>query len=103
MLISKLFYCKARDITSLVYGTCRLSGIFYLLWAMLAKNVVNLNIKKEDSKVVNTFDIEDIGEKKVYCRCWRSAIFPLCDGSHNKHNETTGDNVGPLIIAKKSN
>lgn len=27
--------------------------------------------------------------------------FPVCDGSHNKHNELTGDNVGPLILKKK--
>lgn len=27
--------------------------------------------------------------------------FPLCDGSHIKHNEETGDNVGPLIIKRK--
>ena len=25
--------------------------------------------------------------------------FPHCDGSHNKHNAETGDNVGPLITA----
>ena len=27
--------------------------------------------------------------------------FPYCDGSHSKHNEETGDNVGPLIVKKK--
>lgn len=27
--------------------------------------------------------------------------FPYCDGAHAKHNEETGDNVGPLIIKKK--
>lgn len=27
--------------------------------------------------------------------------FPYCDGAHTKHNEETGDNVGPLIIKKK--
>lgn len=27
--------------------------------------------------------------------------FPYCDGSHNSHNNTSGDNVGPLIIKKK--
>ena len=37
----------------------------------------------------------------VYCRCWRSAKFPLCDGAHVKHNEATGDNVGPLIVSKQ--
>jgi hypothetical protein len=26
--------------------------------------------------------------------------FPYCDGSHTEHNKETGDNVGPLIIAK---
>ncbi|XP_046439936.1 CDGSH iron-sulfur domain-containing protein 1-like isoform X1 [Daphnia pulex] len=66
-------------------------------------SVVNQSIKKGDSKVVDTFDLEDIGDKKVFCRCWRSASFPYCDGSHNKHNTETGDNVGPLIVGKKSN
>jgi CDGSH-type Zn-finger protein len=61
---------------------------------------VNLNIKKDSSKVVDTCDIEEIGDKKVFCRCWRSKNFPYCDGSHTEHNNATGDNVGPLIIKK---
>jgi CDGSH-type Zn-finger protein len=32
------------------------------------------------------------------CRCFRSATFPLCDGSHNAHNAETGDNAGPLVV-----
>ncbi|CAG0918753.1 unnamed protein product [Notodromas monacha] len=64
---------------------------------------VNLTIDKGNSKRVDTQDIEDIGDKKVFCRCWRSKNFPYCDGAHNKHNEETGDNVGPLIISKKAN
>ncbi len=28
--------------------------------------------------------------------------FPVCDKSHIKHNELTGDNVGPLILKKKT-
>ena len=36
------------------------------------KPKVNLTIKKDQAKVVDTVDIEDIGEKKVFCRCWRS-------------------------------
>ncbi|KAM9495055.1 CDGSH iron-sulfur domain-containing protein 1 isoform 2-T2 [Clarias gariepinus] len=62
---------------------------------------VNLEISKDSSKVVHSFDIEDIDKKAVYCRCWRSKKFPYCDGAHNKHNEETGDNVGPLIIKKR--
>ncbi|XP_022318073.1 CDGSH iron-sulfur domain-containing protein 2-like [Crassostrea virginica] len=63
---------------------------------------VNLKIQKEAPKVVNMVDIEDLGDKVTYCRCWRSKKFPLCDGSHNKHNEETGDNVGPLVLKRKS-
>lgn len=33
-------------------------------------------------------------------RCWRSGTFPLCDGTHVKHNKATGDNVGPLLVKK---
>ena len=28
--------------------------------------------------------------------CRLSGTFPLCDGTHQKHNEATGDNVGPV-------
>ena len=68
---------------------------------------VNLKIKKENPKVVDTVpcgEIENLAQfkdgKLVMCRCWRSETFPYCDGSHVKHNEQTGDNVGPLIIKK---
>ena len=33
---------------------------------------VNLKIQKESPKVVNMVDIEDLGDKISYCRCWRS-------------------------------
>jgi hypothetical protein len=39
----------------------------------MQSSVVNLDIKKSESKVVDTIDIEDVGDKKVFCRCWRSA------------------------------
>nr|XP_005995160.1 PREDICTED: CDGSH iron-sulfur domain-containing protein 1 [Latimeria chalumnae] len=65
------------------------------------KSRVNLEIRQDSPKVVHSFDMEDIGSKAVYCRCWRSKEFPYCDGSHTQHNEETGDNVGPLIIKRK--
>ncbi|XP_019473564.1 CDGSH iron-sulfur domain-containing protein 1 isoform X1 [Meleagris gallopavo] len=65
------------------------------------KAMVNLHIQKDNPKVVHAFDMEDLGDKAVYCRCWRSKKFPLCDGSHTQHNDETGDNVGPLIIKRK--
>ncbi|CAG2162826.1 unnamed protein product [Oppiella nova] len=67
------------------------------------KSCVNQCVKKDADKVVDSFDIEDMGAKTVFCRCWRSKKFPLCDGAHIKHNEDTGDNVGPLIVQKKGN
>ncbi|XP_071952781.1 CDGSH iron-sulfur domain-containing protein 2 homolog A-like [Antedon mediterranea] len=63
---------------------------------------VNFNcLDKDKDKIVDSFDVEDLGNKTCFCRCWRSKKFPYCDGSHNKHNEACCDNVGPLIIQKK--
>eukprot|EP00565_Helicotheca_tamesis_P005624 CAMPEP_0185723158 /NCGR_PEP_ID=MMETSP1171-20130828/93_1 /TAXON_ID=374046 /ORGANISM="Helicotheca tamensis, Strain CCMP826" /LENGTH=101 /DNA_ID=CAMNT_0028390823 /DNA_START=41 /DNA_END=346 /DNA_ORIENTATION=- len=59
-----------------------------------------INFEKDlDSPKVVTQEKLEAGDKKVYCRCWQSGTFPLCDGSHVKHNEETGDNVGPLIVS----
>ena len=33
-----------------------------------------------------------------FCRCWKSASFPFCDGSHDGHNMETGDNTGPVVL-----
>ncbi|XP_060935399.1 CDGSH iron-sulfur domain-containing protein 1 [Limanda limanda] len=73
----------------------------YLSGRSCKKVQVNTCISKDSPKVVHSFDMEDIGSKAVYCRCWKSKKFPFCDGAHTKHNEETGDNVGPLIIKKK--
>mmetsp|Transcript_41154 Transcript_41154/g.77114 ORF Transcript_41154/g.77114 Transcript_41154/m.77114 type:complete len:90 (-) Transcript_41154:201-470(-) len=42
---------------------------------------------------------KEIDGKAVFCRCWKSATFPYCNGAHVAHNKATGDNVGPLIIS----
>ena len=34
---------------------------------------INKRVKKEEKKVVSTFDIEDIGDQKAFCRCWKSS------------------------------
>nr|CAG4649019.1 EOG090X0JRY [Polyphemus pediculus] len=99
------FGAAVTGISFLAYNQISTSGIPCLKMCSkkCAKGAkVNESIKKDNPKVVDMVDIEDIGEKKVYCRCWRSASFPYCDGSHAKHNEATGDNVGPLIVKKKS-
>mmetsp|Transcript_19951 Transcript_19951/g.29993 ORF Transcript_19951/g.29993 Transcript_19951/m.29993 type:complete len:106 (-) Transcript_19951:252-569(-) len=70
--------------------------------------VVNLEIQKDQAKVATMCPLKDIEDTvtasdkgvAVYCRCWRSKTFPLCDGAHVAHNKATGDNVGPLVIKK---
>ena len=62
---------------------------------------VNTSYKLESKKVAETFAIEELGNKTVFCRCWKSSKFPLCDGSHGKHNQACGDNLGPVIVTKQ--
>lgn len=47
---------------------------------------INHKIDLESPKVA-TQEKLSAGDKKVYCRCWQSGTFPLCDGGHMKHNE----------------
>ena len=51
--------------------------------AGLANGKINNMINLDSPKVVDNQKLQS-GEKAVYCRCWKSEIFPLCDGSHVK-------------------
>ncbi|KAL1139533.1 hypothetical protein AAG570_006516 [Ranatra chinensis] len=61
---------------------------------------VNPSIRKDEAKVVDIVNIEDLGDSTAFCRCWRSAKFPYCDGSHGRHNRENCDNTGPVVIKK---
>ena len=61
-------------------------------------NRFNKSIDLTSDKVVHSISIAP-GEKIAVCRCWQSAKFPLCDGSHGKYNKATGDNLGPALIS----
>lgn len=52
------------------------------------KSRVNMSINKDSPKVVHSFDMEDIGNKAVYCRCWRS----------KKVSETSVDHVSEFML-----
>uniref|UniRef100_A0A0P4VKB0 Putative conserved plasma membrane protein n=1 Tax=Rhodnius neglectus TaxID=72488 RepID=A0A0P4VKB0_9HEMI len=96
------FKLSVKDWVSLVPFFTVVGGISYLTYRTIKpKQVINLSIEKENPKVAHIGNIEDLGDSTAYCRCWRSSKFPLCDGSHSKHNAEHGDNVGPIVIKKK--
>ncbi|KAI8471536.1 MAG: hypothetical protein J3K34DRAFT_416950 [Monoraphidium minutum] len=73
----------------------------YSVAVRAAEGHINPSIKKDVDKVVDMMKVEELPKKAVFCRCWRSGTFPMCDGKHAQHNKETGDNVGPLIISKE--
>jgi len=106
------FKLGVTDWARLVPFTAAVAGVSWLGYQVLSptstlnmkakSNIVNPSVKKDADKVVDSCDIEDISDKAVFCRCWRSKKFPYCDGSHIQHNKETGDNVGPLIVKRKT-
>lgn len=60
---------------------------------------VNTCVCKDSPKVVHSYDMEDIGTKAVYCRCWKSkkvcssVAFVLCLHVRHIHTLTLGSLV----------
>lgn len=90
--------------TLVIVGAVAVVGLLVVLYLRRGRSSPHINTKiaKHKPKVVNTVDIEDLSDATAFCRCWKSSKFPYCDGSHNNHNKHTGDNVGPLLVNRKS-
>jgi len=95
--------CRLTSAIVLAVAVVGAGFVGYLVGRKSTSNQRTNKMHKLDSeKVVTMVDVEDIGDKTAYCRCWQSKKFPKCDGSHNEHNKLTGDNLGPLLVENKS-
>lgn len=67
-----------KDWLALLPPTIAIGGISYYSYQTIKKakqagdGQINPIIRKDIKKVVDFIDIEDITEKAVLCRCWRS-------------------------------
>lgn len=104
-----LFHLGPKNTLRLLFPLVIAAGLGYAVVRLFAprggSGIVNvLRISAGTPKVVHAVNLEvecPPGKKVSYCRCWRSAKFPYCDGAHNAHNKETGDNVGPLSINRQ--
>lgn len=101
------FKLGVKEWFALIPPTAAVAGLTFAIYRAFCPNgrpapsdIVNPSILKKNPKVVDTVEIEDISEKAVFCRCWRTKNWPYCDGAHGAHNKETGDNVGPIVIKR---
>uniref|UniRef100_A0A9J8CQL4 CDGSH iron-sulfur domain-containing protein 2 n=1 Tax=Cyprinus carpio carpio TaxID=630221 RepID=A0A9J8CQL4_CYPCA len=58
-------------------------------------SLINLKIQKENPKVVNEIDIEDLRTPNVcYCRCWRSKTESRSEQADEERSNRSGDEDG---------
>lgn len=68
-----------KDWATLIPPTAALAGLTYVTYLAFCPHGrpkptgrVNPSILKTNPKVVDTIDVEDISEKAVFCRCWKT-------------------------------
>lgn len=68
------FAFSGKDLMAYVPIATTIGLTIYVVWqAMRPKTgLINPDIQKTKEKVVDNFDVEDVGEKLSLCRCWRS-------------------------------
>ena len=65
---------------------------------------VNKSVQKDKDKVADVIDIEDLGEKTAFCRCWKSK--KVCFETLDKVSYSSiflGRNGGPNSFERKTN
>ena len=97
----------ARSQSLLVLGAGVGVGLLLAQVWRTKQDWINKEVEKQKAKVVHKMSLQTLQEEikasgkplVALCRCWKSKKMPYCDGAHAKHNTSTGDNVGPLLIA----
>jgi CDGSH-type Zn-finger protein len=98
-IVASLFLAQAAAFTMVAQPNMQTRLYAAEYEPMEGEGKINLKVDLDSPKVATMDEIEK--GKKIYCRCWLSGTFPLCDATHVKHNAATGDNVGPLIVTVK--
>ncbi|KAJ6676206.1 CDGSH IRON-SULFUR DOMAIN-CONTAINING PROTEIN 1 [Salix viminalis] len=95
-------FCCSKSRTGWVKPNIAAARSRTLVVVRAEAQAINTEIRKNEEKVVDSVAVAELSKPlTAYCRCWRSGTFPLCDGSHAKHNRATGYNVGPLLLKKQ--
>lgn len=83
--VDGLVQLSGKEWVQLVPVVVTASVVVYLVvnaFSPKKKDIVNPAIEKDKEKVANVVDIEDLGDKGVFCRCWRSKKVSCTNKSH---------------------
>jgi len=72
---------------------------FYDTYITKTSVMINKSVRKFDRRVIDTIDIEDLGEVTNFCRCWKSKRLQICEDSNKEMCEQSDClQVDPCVI-----